>query len=263
MFQRQRAMMAGGQRRFRIEGGGSPADTLMDAGFEIDAVQTAVPAMPTHEAILRRLDDLAAMLSPTQGIVLNLAEAYRREIEEVILLRGEIHSIQEAIVETKRQVAALHSSPTEVGGMTQVAGELSAVVTDTEGATNRILSSAERIEILAGTLQSEQSMEAMRARAGEIAIEVAKVYESCNFQDITGQRIQRVCDTLNFVETRVGRMAEVWGGLSALNTLIEQEREARQTERLSVGTHALAAGPKPAENDDGHVDQSAIDALFD
>jgi chemotaxis protein CheZ len=226
--------------------------------------EAAVASMsgPALKEVLDRLDRFETMLMPTQAIVNNIADAYRREVVEVTKMRDEMAAIQTAIDETKRQVVTLHSSHARTVTMSAASGELGAVVSATEGATNSILAAAERIEMLAGVLQSETTMDAMKVRAEEIANLVMTVYETCNFQDLTGQRINRVCETLTFVEGRVKRMAEVWGGLDNLSHIMASEIEALQQEHESLGTHALAAGPALVGADD-HVGQDDIDALFD
>jgi chemotaxis protein CheZ len=212
--------------------------------------------------VLKRLEDIAAMIQPQQILMANIADAYRREVEEVTKLRGEMQAIQDAITETKRQVVSFHAPSLQGVNVNHAAGELGAVVMDTEGATNNILAAAERIEMLSGVIESETTMKAMKARAGEIAQHVMHIYEACNFQDLTGQRITRVCDTLNFVEERVGRMAEVWGGLDALSQIMSTEIESQKAKQDALGTHALAAGPAMVGSED-HVGQDDIDALFD
>jgi chemotaxis protein CheZ len=212
--------------------------------------------------VLIKLDELGAMIQPTQAVVANIAEAYRREVVEVLKLREEMDAIQKAITETKRQVISLHSSVPRAVKMNHAAGELGTVVLDTESATNAILAAAEQIEMLSGVIQSETTGDAMRSRAAEIAGRVMTIYEACNFQDLTGQRITRVCETLHFVEGRVDRMAEIWGGLDQLNSVMATEIEALHEEHNALGTHGLAAGPALAGSDD-HIVQSEIDAIFD
>jgi chemotaxis protein CheZ len=212
--------------------------------------------------VMHRLDALAAMLQPSQSIVANIAEAYRREVEDVLKLREELSGIQQAIQETKRHVVSFHGASSHAVTVNGAAGELGAVVLDTEGATNTILAAAERVEMLAGVIQSEKTKEAMKERAGEIAAVVMSIYEACNFQDLTGQRITRVCETLSFVEERVNRMTDLWGGLDSLSQVMAHEMEAIASKRDALGTHALAAGPALV-GADGHVGQDDIDALFD
>ncbi len=211
--------------------------------------------------VLAKLDELGAMIQPAQSIVSNIAEAYRREVLEALKLRDEMELIQETIRETKRHVVSLHTGNLRSVTVNHASGELGAVVMDTEGATNNILAAAERIEIMAGVIQSETTKEGMKKRAGEIAGLVMTIYEACNFQDLTGQRISRVCETLNFVESRVAKMAEIWGGLDSLSAIMTSELEALKEEHSALGTHALAAGPALV-GAEGHVGQDDIDALF-
>jgi chemotaxis protein CheZ len=211
--------------------------------------------------VLAKLDELGAMIQPAQSIVTNIAEAYRREVLEALKLRDEMQLIQETISETKRHVVSLHTGNLRSVTVNHASGELGAVVMDTEGATNNILAAAERIEIMAGVIQSETTKEGMKKRAGEIAGMVMTIYEACNFQDLTGQRISRVCETLSFVESRVAKMAEIWGGLDSLSAIMTSELEALKEEHSALGTHALAAGPAMV-GAEGHVGQDDIDALF-
>jgi chemotaxis protein CheZ len=247
------------KRQFTIEAGGH-------------AAAIAVPVAPSPEEaargttlqeVMARLDQFSRQLEPAQTLISNIADAYRREVVEVTKLREEMSAIQTAIHETKVQVVSLHTIDARGVAVPHAAGELNAVVFDTESATNKILAAAETIEILAGVVQSEQTPEAKNRRAAEIATHVATIYEACNFQDITGQRIARVCDTLNYVETRISRMAEVWGGLDHLTGLMSNELKSLEDRKAMLGTHGLANGPQLSTEQDGYVDQSAIDALFD
>jgi chemotaxis protein CheZ len=215
-----------------------------------------------YAEIMGKLEELTAMIQPSQAMVGNIAEAYRREVVEVTKLKDEMQAIQQAIMETKRHVVSFHAETSRTVTVNHAAGELGAVVMDTEGATNNILAAAERIEMLAGVIQSEKTKDAMKVRAGEIAGFVMSIYEACNFQDLTGQRISRVCDTLSFVEERVNRMVEVWGGLDSLSQIMAQEVENMRFQQEALGTHALAAGPAMI-GADGYVGQDDIDALFD
>ena len=91
------------------------------------------------EQIMSKLDDLSNSLLPTQNVITNIAEAYRREVLEVVKLRDEMTQIQNAIQETKRQVVSLHTGASSSVTVNDAAGELGAVVIDTESATNKIL----------------------------------------------------------------------------------------------------------------------------
>lgn len=229
-----------------------------------DFVASPAPIMPNPEessAILDEIRALKAMVAPMRGIVENLSENYRQELKRVSGLRSDIGEIEEAIRGTKKELAAIKVGNT-IGGVDVAALELTTVVNQTEAATNDILAAGESIETMAGAIQSETTLEAAKALAQDIAEKVTIIYMACNFQDLSGQRVSRVVDTLNFIESRIHRMIEAWGGLQALHELIETEIRVKEEERATEGAAALLTGPVPVNSED-HVDQSAIDALFD
>jgi chemotaxis protein CheZ len=118
-------------------------------------------------------------------------EAYRKEIAEVYALRTELDGMKEAIASTKREIASLHRSEDQGKGMRRVAGELDAVVEATEEATTTILSACEEIETQASMLKAAGVDTGNNDCVGAILERVVMLYEACNFQDLTGQRINR------------------------------------------------------------------------
>ncbi len=232
------------------------------AAFEAPAL-ASVAAMPVEaeSPILEEIRALRSLVSPLRGIIEGLSEGYRSELNRVSGLRSDIGEIDEAIRGTKKELAAIKVG-THIGGVDVAAHELANVVSQTESATNDILAAAESIETIAGAIQSETTLEAAKALAGDIADRVTTIYMASNFQDLSGQRISRVVDTLNFIESRVHRMIEAWGGLQCLHDLIETELQIKKDERATEGVAALANGPR-LEGAENHVDQSEIDALFD
>jgi chemotaxis protein CheZ len=89
----------------------------------------------------------------------------------------------------------------------------------------------------------------------DIRDQVVRIFEACNFQDLSGQRIAKVLATLTFVENRVARMLEIWGGHAAVEDYAAATRGGRNAE------DKLVSGPK-LDGDSGHVSQQEIDAMF-
>lgn len=261
--------MSENARRFRIEGAAPRAsqrvavqaiplpETMEFGGSDMSA---AAEPQEISQPILEELRALRALVAPLRGIIENLSENYRAELKSVTNLRSDITEIDEAIRGTKKELAAIKVG-NNIGGVDIAALELTTVVSQTEQATNDILAASESIETLAGAIQSDTTLEDAKARAAEIAEKVTVIYMACNFQDLSGQRVSRVVDTLNFVESRIHRMIDAWGGLQALHDLIEAEISAKEEERATEGAAALLTGPVPVNSDD-HVDQNEIDALF-
>ncbi len=81
------------------------------------------------------------------------------------------------------------------------ADELSAVVDMTEAATHTIIKSCENI------LETAQRESPALLQA--IEKDVVQIFETCTFQDITGQRIKKVTSSLKLIEEKTGAILSV------------------------------------------------------
>jgi len=217
-----------------------------------------------HKELLARFDQLDEKIStasPSENQVHEeLDEDLKKQVEdkqaELIRLKDEMRAIYAAIDDTKRQILTIKESGSEGQEMARAAEELSAIVKGTEEATNGILQSAEMIETNSANLIAAIDDESQQALACEIQESVVGIFEACNFQDLTGQRITKVVKTFCFIEQRVLNMMEIWGGADGFMHVTPEELEARKGEK------GLLNGP--ALNDDSNVaSQDDIDALFD
>lgn len=178
---------------------------------------------------------------------------HEMEIAEYTKLRDELQELSEVIMETRREIASLQSNASG-RKLNAMSDQLDAVVLDTEEATNSILEAVETIETNNESLELNASTATENEIAESIGAAVMKIYEACNFQDISGQRISKVVSTLNFVEERVKKMIDILGGEDELQDvdIIEQETQMDDEVELS--------GPQP----EGHeISQEEIDSLFD
>jgi len=241
-------------KRYRIE-------QDLGQGFGPHAALAGEGGAPSEQIgeILSAVQELKTFLDPAYRMANDVVEAYRREIAEVYKLRTELDAMKEAITSTKLEIATLHRSEHEGKGMRRVAGELDAVVGATEEATTTILAATEDIEMHASMLKAAGVETGNNDHVGAILDRVVVLYESCNFQDLTGQRITKIVGVLKFVEERLDRMIEVWGGLDALKDIADQQAMAIEP---ADDDSALLNGPR-LEGDEGHVSQNDIDALFD
>ena len=208
-----------------------------------------------HHEIMTELKQLRALIRPAEEVTKQMIDAYRAEMHEAIKLKAELDQIWQAIDQTKHEIATLHVTGFKGKQMTRVTHELDAIVSGTEQATEGILSAAEGIDHLASQLAAKLKSTQDKAAVDDIQQKIVTIFEHCNFQDLTGQRITKVVNTLKFIEDRILRMMEIWGGLESFKD-IEVEAIAEAT-----GDAALLNGPKLAE-DSGHASQDDIDALF-
>jgi chemotaxis protein CheZ len=185
-----------------------------------------------------------------------LLETYRAQIEQCEKLKVELDLIHDAINRTKREIATLHGKSFEGDEMAKVNGELGAVVGGTEQATQQILEATEAIDQAATALSKNISPDQQKLLSEEIQERVVSIFEACNFQDLTGQRISKVMSTMKFIEQHIYEMMEIWGGVDAIKAHAPAIIDTRE------GDAKLLNGPK-LDGDAGHASQNDIDALFD
>src|SRR3954452_19882964 len=139
-----------------------------------------------------------------------LLETYRAQIEQCEKLKVELDLIHDAINRTKREIAVLHGKSFEGDEMSKVTGELGAVVGGTEEATQQILEAAEAIDQAATAMTKVNSPDQQKLLSEEIQEREVSIFEACNFQDLTGQRIGKVINTMRFIENHITVMMDIW-----------------------------------------------------
>jgi chemotaxis protein CheZ len=242
------------QKTFRIEqaiSGGEPQDRVAFGGAS---------ATLHHQEVLTELKALRDLIEHRAPALAPQIESGGDTHDQITAgdlnkLKGETDSIHRAISRTMQELASLHFGTFGNAGKGRASRELDAVVDSTERATQQILEAAETIDEAANTLSASVKQEQEQALASDIRDHVVRIFEACNFQDLSGQRIAKVLATLTFVEDRVARMLEIWGGRDALKdyaagVLVEPATETK-----------LVSGPK-LSGDAGHVSQEEIDAMF-
>ncbi len=129
----------------------------------------------------------------------------------------------------------------------EASNQLSQVVDATEEAATKIMDSAEEISDLAATLDGEV--------AEKLMIISTNIFEASSFQDITGQRVTKVVNTLNYLEEKLSGLA------TAIGDTDSHMQVEKKTETISPESDEnLLQGPQCEVTGN---DQDAIDALFD
>jgi chemotaxis protein CheZ len=252
------------RKRFRIEEA-FLGDMPMPSADDGDAA-------PMHREIMTELRAIRAqMASPVGNIAAASAdgesaprkaagaqvqlETYRAQIEQCEKLKVELDLIHDAISRTKHEIAVLYGKSFNGGEMSRVSGELGAVVGGTEEATQQILEAAEAIDQAAAAMTKVNSLDQQKLLSDEIGERVVSIFEACNFQDLTGQRISKVMTTMKFIERHITVMMDIWGGVDAIRAHAPAIVDNRE------GDARLLNGPK--SEGAGHASQNDIDALFD
>jgi chemotaxis protein CheZ len=234
------------QKAFRIE---SMQPGSATAGAAAGATSVVMP-----EDILSELKELRALIErrvpqPAPGA------AEQITIKDLNKLKIETDNIHRAISRTMRELASLHMGAFNGEPNGGARRHLDAVIVGTERATQQILEAAEGIDDAANMFWATLKSETERDLASDIREHVVRIFEACNFQDLTGQRITKVLATLQFVEERVQRMMEIWGGRDVVKDYADGVLAEPR------GKPGLANGPK-LDGEPGHASQDEIDALF-
>jgi len=169
--------------------------------------------------------------------------------ETMQALKRELALLHEAVAHNIRELTTLIGDGRE-RRMAHAAGKLGAAVEGMENATVKILKSSELIDESARALGATMKTDYERGLAQDIQDHVVKIYEACNFQDLSGQRISHVIETLNTIEDQIEAMLDRH----------KVEPSAPVAAKPSQ-TSGLLDGPR-LDGASGHTSQSDIDALF-
>ena len=184
-------------------------------------------------AILRELGALRAMLVPmatpphTSGSRAGPSERQR------------------LVAELRLVLAAIRGQPDAGNGPAKaparIADELDAVIQDSDIAAQRILTAAEQIEQAANNLVGLLKGNFEGGLAQDIRDRVTQIFEACNFQDLTSQRVAKVRASFERLDRQIAGTID----------------ELTRTDGMPP-----SHGPR-LDDDAGHVSQSDIDSLFD
>ncbi len=183
----------------------------------------------------------------------SIEDSMPQKAAEVAMLKTELRALAVCIEHTKAEIAALKPRETEEDRLVTVAFELDAIVSSTERATEQILEAAEKIEAISTEIQAHAADGYVSRLVADITDTIGSIFEACNFQDITGQRITKVVKTLKYVEERIMSMIEIWGpeNIADVSPKIFDEHRDDDSKLLNG----------PALENQG-ISQAEIDSLF-
>ncbi|SEH48445.1 protein phosphatase CheZ [Magnetospirillum fulvum] len=142
--------------------------------------------------------------------------------------------------------------------------QLDAIVAATETATNTIMESVEEIDGLmteARVLVADAQSPRLEQIFDSVGDRVNQVFEACSFQDITGQRVSKVVNSLKFVEDRVNSIILTWGREELAKVVVEIKQEEDPDRKLLHGPQLPNEAMGQADVD-ALLGQDAIDKLF-
>jgi len=221
---------------------------------DYEAIQAAVMETETGRWFLNefaernRVADTTILLDAIKKLETVVAEKDSAD-PDVEKIRFDIVDMANAIALTKQEIAGIKSCNGDDSKLDCATAELDAIVIAAETATSEILNAAENIQEVAWTMREDGAKEVDFDRLDALATDI---YMACSFQDITGQRTTKVVGVLQFLESRITAMMEIWGIESVDLKPLPQEKT------FSCDSHLLNG---PALNGEG-VDQDDIDLIL-
>ncbi|MFN3076030.1 MAG: protein phosphatase CheZ [Alphaproteobacteria bacterium] len=196
-------------------------------------------------------EHLAGVVQITKNIV---------EVEDYSVrgLKKEITEMMRHIEFTKNEIASLRPQTADDDQIVMASNELDAVVEATETATTEILEQSEKLQDVVSRMREEcggGNIEHMESNLGELEEIATQLMISCGFQDLTGQRITKVINTLKYIEMHVNAMMKIWGideGTGVANLMVNAPDDDRPDKDLLNGPQLEGQG----------ISQDDIDALF-
>ena len=171
---------------------------------------------------------------------------------EIKLLKTELMGLFQYIQRVRQEIAALHKPADQEHGFGSISEQLDAIVKATSDATNTIMGAMEENEQIVGEVKKGLADKALAAKLDKITDNAAAVFEACSFQDITGQRINKVAKSLGYVEKHITVLINVWGKE-------ELEKVETKPDKVKSADEKLLAGP---QIEGRGVTQAEIDKLF-
>jgi chemotaxis protein CheZ len=178
------------------------------------------------------------------GLTVESLSTFFRSIDMSVY--RELSEIAAFITNMKQEIGRLQPNDLKESRIPAAGQELDAIVKATERATDAIMSAAEDVMALEPTDPA--------AYKAQVDARMMEIFEACSFQDITGQRVAKVVETLKHIESRVSRFAEAINAADADGYMSDDERQ-REERKIKNILH----GP---QLDGEGVDQSGVDALF-
>jgi len=211
------------------------------------------PKAASDDAVVKTILDLGERLKKSPGgqmtltDVIGVAELLTSSLHPLlrridVTMQQELRGILTKIVTLRAEISKVNAEDISANRIPEVGKELSEVVAATESATNSIMSAAETV--LAGENMPEKEFKEL------VTSQMMEIFEACSFQDITGQRITKVVNTVEVIEERINILCQMMDKNASIVEPVLSDSEKEKKKQLLSG---------PSSNG---VNQNQIDAMF-
>ncbi len=189
----------------------------------------------------------AKPLSPEDvaGIVRQVIGSLQGDVSAADLkFYTELEDLARYIRQAKQEIAAIKPEDISTDFIPNATDELDAVVGATEEATNSIMDVCDTISSVADTCSEDVKEKLISC--------TTRIYEACNFQDVTGQRITKVVEALKHIDTKIEALVK------AMGEKVNRKGGATTVEPVLKHIHATTATVKEENISGPSLPQDAI-----
>jgi len=171
----------------------------------------------------------------------------------ISILKHELDGLLRYLERVRMEIASIDRPVEQDNDISSMGDQLDAIVQATETATNTIMEACEKNDEIVMKIREKTDDPDINALLDGINNNSGDVFEACSFQDITGQRVNKVVKSVSYVEERVNSLIDVMGreSMDAIEVSIESTKS--EDEKLLEGPQLEGKG----------LSQDDIDSLFD
>jgi chemotaxis protein CheZ len=126
-------------------------------------------------------------------------------------LQAEIFNLIQYIQRLRSEIAGIAQGKDDPTAFDSMGDRLDAIVESTAQATDTILAAMEAVDGCVEKLRAHPEPAEIDSFCDTISEKSMEAVEACSFQDLTGQRINKIVGSMKFVEERVNAMADLCG----------------------------------------------------
>ncbi len=173
--------------------------------------------------------------------------------QDIGLLRSELDGLLRYLQRVRSEIASIDRPADEEHDFNSMGDQLDAIIEATETATNSIMEAVERNDDIVAEIRKKVDDPEVLSLLDKVNANSGDVFEACSFQDITGQRVNKVIKSITYVEERVNSLIDVMGREAVESSETSTTSEKTEDEKLLEGPQLEGKG----------LSQDDIDSLFD
>jgi chemotaxis protein CheZ len=173
--------------------------------------------------------------------------------QDIGILRSELDGLLRYLQRVRSEIASIDRPADAEHDFGSMGDQLDAIIEATETATNTIMEAVEKNDEVVAEIRKKVDDPEISAMLDKINANSGDVFEACSFQDITGQRVNKVIKSITYVEERVNSLIDVMGRDAIETAEVAVVEEKTDDEKLLEGPQLAGKG----------LSQDDIDSLFD